>query len=477
MVVLGGGTFVAQFANFVFVIIIARAFGPDLLGLYSLSMAISALAIVFVSFGTIPMLVRDIGRDPAQGGQTLRALFPAQLALSAGAWTLLVGIGTFSGWSGNEVGILAAIAAYQIFVRLGEIMLSESQGHQKMQIVALVRAGIPLLSVTLAAPLVWLRDDRLLTLSVMPISACIFFLIARRAAVRLGGPIGLRPQWTHIIEAVGRAKPFFLIQLLTSAYERLGVIILGVLATREVVGEFAAGDRIIAALGVIVNVLTVSSLPALSQLAATDTTRLKQLSNRLVRLAWLIGLPVATGLFLFSEEIIVGVFGQSYAGSVIVLKVASVLMVVRALRSVLGPMSMATDRQSDLAIGRAISLVVLIISAPLLVPLFGAVGLVASMIVAESVLVSILIWRLAVARNLPTVFRPAFRIAAACALAMVVGMLGAEMSLLARIPASVLAGIAGLWLFQAVTKEDLRLILELPKRKRAQRNNAGGRGR
>jgi O-antigen/teichoic acid export membrane protein len=228
---------------------------------------------------------------------------------------------------------------------------------------------------------------------------------------------------------------------------------------------------------VIVNVLTVSSLPALSQLAATDTTRLKQLSNRLVRLAWLIGLPVATGLFLFSEEIIVGVFGQSYAGSVIVLKVASVLMVVRALRSVLGPMSMATDRQSDLAIGRAISLVVLIISAPLLVPLFGAVGLVASMIVAESVLVSILIWRLAVARNLPTVFRPAFRIAAACALAMVVGMLGAEMSLLARIPASVLAGIAGLWLFQAVTKEDLRLILELPRRKRAPRNNAGGRGR
>jgi O-antigen/teichoic acid export membrane protein len=88
MAILGSGTFVAQFANFVFVILIARAFGPDLLGLYSLSMAISALAAVFVSFGTVPMLVRDVGRDPAQGGRTLRALFPAQLALSAGAWTV-----------------------------------------------------------------------------------------------------------------------------------------------------------------------------------------------------------------------------------------------------------------------------------------------------------------------------------------------------------------------------------------------------
>lgn len=139
MAVLGGGTFVAQFANFVFVIIIARAFGPDLLGHYSLSTAVSALAVVFVSFGTIPMLVRDIGGDTAQGGRTLRALFPAQLALAAVAWTLLVAIGAISGWSRNEVGILAAIAAYQILVRLGEIMLSESQGRQNMQIVALVQ--------------------------------------------------------------------------------------------------------------------------------------------------------------------------------------------------------------------------------------------------------------------------------------------------------------------------------------------------
>jgi O-antigen/teichoic acid export membrane protein len=281
---------------------------------------------------------------------------------------------------------------------------------------------------------------------------------------------------TEILEAVQRAKPFFLIQLLSSAYDRLGIIILGVFATREVVGEFAAGDRIITALGVIVNVLTVSSLPALSQLAATDTTRLRQLSNRLVRLAWLIGLPTATGIFLFSEDIILTFFGQSYTGSVMVLKVASVLMVIRALRSILGPMSMATDRQSDLAIGRAISLVVLIISAALLIPVLGAVGLAVSMVVAESVLVSVLIWRLAVAGSLPSVFRPAIRIAAACALPMIIGMLGSEMSPFARIPASVLAGIVGLWLFRAVTKEDLRLILELPRRKRARRNSTGGRG-
>ena len=423
------------------------------------------------------MLVRDVGRDPAQGGRTLRALFPAQLALSACAWTVLVLIGIISGWSGVEVGILAAIAAYQILVRLGEIMLSESQGRQRMQIVSLVRAGIPLLSVSLAAPLIWFQDDRVLTISVMPVSAFVFFLFARSAAVRLGGPIGLRLQWTSLVEAARRAKPFFLIRVLSSAYDRLGVIILGILATREVVGEFAAGDRIIAALGVLVNVVTVSSLPALSHLAATDTARLIQLSSSLVRLAWLIGLTIATALFLFCEEIIVVLFGQSYIGSVTVLKVASVLMVVRSLRSVLGPMTMATERQSDLAMARAISLVVLINSAPLLIPSLGAAGLAASMVVAESALVSILIWRLAAASHLPSLFRPAIRLGAACALAITIGTLGADFSPFIRIPASTLAGIVGLWLFRAVTKEDIQLALELSRRKQGLGESTGRRDR
>ena len=44
--ILGTGEFIAQFANFGFVVLIARAFGPELLGHYSFSMAVSAIVIV-----------------------------------------------------------------------------------------------------------------------------------------------------------------------------------------------------------------------------------------------------------------------------------------------------------------------------------------------------------------------------------------------------------------------------------------------
>ena len=62
--ILGTGELIAQFANFAFVVLIARAFGPELLGHYSLFMAVSAVVAVFVSFGTMQLHIRNIGRDP-----------------------------------------------------------------------------------------------------------------------------------------------------------------------------------------------------------------------------------------------------------------------------------------------------------------------------------------------------------------------------------------------------------------------------
>ena len=343
--VLGAGEFVAQLANFLFVIIIARAFGPELLGHYSLSMAVTAIVVVFVSFGTIQLHVRNIGRDADDGGKLLRALFPAQIGLAFVAWIAIVSVGALTQLSATEVGLLAAIAGYQILVRMTGILLAEPKGRQQMNPVAVVHAGTPILILCVSRILLWMNFGPLVVLSVMPVCAFMFAIYAARTAIRFGGP--LRPRWNagEFMAGLKQARPFFAIMLLTSAYERLGVIILGVLASRVIVGEYAAGERIVAALGVLISVVTTAALPALSSLAATDKSRLLQVANRLVRVAWLISLPVATVISLFSAEIIHLVFGEEYAGASAVLAIASILLAIRAIRAVLAPMAMATPNR------------------------------------------------------------------------------------------------------------------------------------
>lgn len=464
--VLGAGEFIAQLANFLFVIIIARAFGPELLGHYSLSMAVTAIVVVFVSFGTIQLHVRNIGQNADEGGELLRTLFPVQLGLAAVAWIAIVSAGALSRLSATEVGLLAAIAGYQILVRMAGILLTEPKGRQQMNPVAVVHAGTPITILCVAGVLLWMNAGPLVTLSVMPVCAFIFAIYAARTAIRLGGP--LRPRWNAgaFMAGLKQARPYFAIMLLTSAYERLGVIILGIFASRVIVGEFAAGERIVAALGVLISVVTTAALPALSSLAANDKARLIQVANRLIRVAWLFSLPVATVISLFSAEIIYLVFGEAYEGASAVLAIAAILLVIRAIRAVLAPMAMATGRPGDLALARATALAGLVCGAPFLITWYGAKGLAGAMVLSEVILLTVLSSRLAAAGNLPRLIRPAFGVLGASGIAYTVGLLSTGWPLLTRILATLAVGLIGLWAFRAIRTSDIQFFMDMARKKK-----------
>ena len=300
----------------------------------------------------------------------------------------------------------------------------------------------------------------------MPFCALIFAFFAARTATRLGGPI--RPRWnaSAFMAGLKEARPFFAIMLMSSAYERLGVIILGLFASGAIVGEFAAGERIVAALGVLVSVFATAALPALSNLAGNDNTRLIQVADRLIRVAWLVGLPVATVISLFSTEIIDLIFGELYAGSSAVLAIASILLVIRAIRAVLGPVAMATGRPGDLALARATALITLVCGAPFLVSWYGAKGLASMMVLAEAILLTVLASRLAAAGNLPRLIRPALGILGACGAAYTVGLLAVEWQLFPRVAATLFVGLFGLWVFRAVRGADIQFVMELVRKKR-----------
>lgn len=463
--ILGTGEFIAQFAKFGFVVLIARAFGPEILGHYSFSMAVSAMALVFVSFGTVQLLVRSIGHDAEHGGEMLRTLFPVQMALAVIAWIGIVSAGAMARLSASEVVLLAAISAYQILVRMTDILLTEPKGRQQMNPVAVIRAGTPILIMLATSLFVWLKFGPEVVFSILPVCALIFAIFAVRTAIRLGGP--LRRPWNlrAFMSALKETPPYFTIMLLATAYERLGIIILGFFASRASVGEFAAGERIVAALGILVGVLTTAALPALSSLAGSDKKRLLQVADRLIRMAWLVGLPVATVISLFSTEIIDLVFGEPYAGSSAVLAIASILLVIRSIRAVLGPMTMATGRPGDLALARAAALVALVCGAPFLVIWHGATGLASTMVIAEAILLAVLASRLAAAGNLPKLLRPALGVLGACGTAYIVGLLTIAWPLPPRVAATLFVGLLGLWLFRAIRAADVKFVMELVRKK------------
>ena len=89
-ILLAAGQLIAQVANFGFVILFARSFGASALGLYSLAMAVGALAGIFVSFGTIALARKEISLDPLADRDLIGRILPLQVLAGVAVWSLFV---------------------------------------------------------------------------------------------------------------------------------------------------------------------------------------------------------------------------------------------------------------------------------------------------------------------------------------------------------------------------------------------------
>ena len=84
--VLGAAQGLGQLANLILVVSFARAFGAAALGHYSVAMAASGVAALFVGLGTHGLLLREISRNPECAGGWIGVLLPAQSMLAFVAW-------------------------------------------------------------------------------------------------------------------------------------------------------------------------------------------------------------------------------------------------------------------------------------------------------------------------------------------------------------------------------------------------------
>jgi O-antigen/teichoic acid export membrane protein len=134
--ILGAGETVGQLANFILVVSFARSFGSGTLGHYSVSMAVGAIAALFVSMGTHGLLIREISRNPASGRDFLGVLMPAQMVLASVAWLTACGVSVLLIGDTHAAAVVMATCGYQILCCLAALLLTPFQATERMLVSA-----------------------------------------------------------------------------------------------------------------------------------------------------------------------------------------------------------------------------------------------------------------------------------------------------------------------------------------------------
>ena len=460
-VVLGAGEGFGQLTNLVLVVSFARAFGADVLGQYSVSMAVGAVAALFVSLGTQPLLIREISRNPASSGVLLGVLLPAQVVLAVLAWLVACKVSALLIGDSRVLAVVMATCGYQVLLRLATLLLTPFQATEQMQASVIGQLVHRLLTLAFGLTAIWLGASAGTVALALVLGALALIAFAWVQGARLFGRPALRFAPRKALSLFRLAAPFFGLAALGVVYARGGLIMLSALTTQGAVGLYAVVDRFMVAASLAPGAFNSAVYPALSRLARTSAADAMVLVVRCLRLVTIGTVPLATMLTVFAGDIIGLIFGPQFLAATLALQILAWTLPLRGVQWLLGSQLAAMDKQSALARARTVSLCAFLTLTPLLILGAGFVGAAWAVLICDGLQLG-LYWRLLQsADSAPAFSRRLFAPVLAALATLGASTMLLQLSLPLRVLGACLVMAFGLAATGAIRRHDLVLLRDL----------------
>jgi O-antigen/teichoic acid export membrane protein len=280
--------------------------------------------------------------------------------------------------------ILVVIGSYHFLQQLTGIFNAGFIAHDEMMYPAILGILERMIILLAGSMGIYYSLAPALTLTVYPMSAGIFlaasFAIFR---IRHGRP-DFRFHYQFIKTAVRQASPFLVIIILAQFYDRIGLIILIFMKDEAVAGIFMAGDRLLATINGFSAIFAIALFPSVSRLSMEKKEDLERLCAWSLRMVFIFLFPLASLIYIFSDQFIFLVFGDKFIASAGILRIACWTLVLFGFNRILSIVLIAFYKQDQLVRIRIIAYVCYFFLSVLLVGKFSYLGLAWSKIIAET---------------------------------------------------------------------------------------------
>jgi O-antigen/teichoic acid export membrane protein/ubiquinone/menaquinone biosynthesis C-methylase UbiE len=370
-------------------ILIARFLGGAEFGYFSVAMALATFFAGVADGGLNQLMIRDIARDRAKARERTELIFGIKIFMAPTFLLTLVAFMALCRYPPAMVrlGFYCGLAAAS--KSLLDYCFALFSGHEQMQYESVIKAinqvcalalgtwilvrhgGINAVVLTLAGvnagtlliAYVWLRQHREITPS---------------------KPIIDWRRWTELIK---EAFPLTISILFSSLFIRIDVIMLSLFGrSASEIGQFAAGTRVIEALGTVPMLLTAALFPVMADHARNQPVLFGEMFKRW-RLRFFGVAALATGCLILTRSILIRLtFGVQFSDTAHYLAILSLALPAIFLNYWYLSNLVIQEDQRTVAIATITALMVNIIGNLAVVSRWGATGISYSMVAAQFVM-------------------------------------------------------------------------------------------
>jgi PST family polysaccharide transporter len=364
----------------------ARYLGVEQFGSLNFAIAFVALFGAFASLGLDVIVVRDLVREPEKKYDILASTFFLKLIGGSIAFLMCLGIIFLIRPSDKTSHFLVTIFAIgMIFQSFDTIDLwFQSQVKSKFTVIAknfafVIFAIFRIVLIQIKAP-IFIFAFAVLGEIIFGAIGMLIFYIKRNSIVSL-----LLPKKNIAIKLLKESWPMILSNLAIMIYMRIDQIMIGQMINNKEVGIYSAALRFSEIWYFIPMAIVGSVMPALTLLHSESKEkyfyRLQQLLNNLVKIAYLIAIPMT----FISTLVVTTIYGQEFSGAGLILSIHIWSAVFVFIGVGMSPYMINEGLIKYSAFQTIFGAITNIIMNLFLIPKFGAVGAAISTLISQMI--------------------------------------------------------------------------------------------
>lgn len=470
-VYLGAAEIVSRVLQFVIMLYAARALSQEHFGKFSFALALSLIAMILADLGIGTLLVREVSRNKALAGKYFINAFSVKVFLSIITYLIVVVVLNMLKYPDDTRYVVYIVWLFTILSTFTELFYSIFRAFEVMAYDAFLKI-VRMALLSIASLYVLFKGYGVFAFSltfvlVESIVVLIALLIALKKFIKLKPSIGYF-DYSFMRALLKKALPFGLSAVFGMTYFFIGTVMLSKIRGDAEVAIYSAAYNIALALLFIPTVYTNAIYPVLSRYYHERKRELKTLYEKSFKYLYIIGLPISIGLYLLAGRIIFFLYGESYSGAIIALKVISLYLFIKFINFLFGTLLASIDEQNKRMIGQGITAAFNIILNVMLIPKIGYIGAALSTLITEIFL--FVIYYLYVSKSWYFYnFSSALAKPAISVIAMGLFIKLSGFNLIATILLSALLYFAALFTLKALDKTDYSIIRSIFKNERNER--------
>ncbi|MBI4433847.1 oligosaccharide flippase family protein [Candidatus Uhrbacteria bacterium] len=485
------GSLLQKMISFVYFTVIAMAFGVTGTGRYFFALTFTTLFAIVADWGISPTLTREFAKDRAVGSALLPQAVVVKSAGACLAAMLALGVAQLAGYPAVTQYMIAVAVVAMVADSMHQGLYGILRGLQRVhyeaigvvvgQLVLTMSGIVILLIVGGLRVATWSPMTLTLQRDVSPMLLLVPYVLTSITNI-IAGVVGcvrervampsLRVTRDRVVQLLRIATPFAITAGLARIYTYSDTFLLSILRDEVAVGYYSTPFKIAFAFQFIPLAFMGALYPAMSAVVVRDRAQVGALFVQAVRALFCIAIPIAAGIGILAEQIIMAVYGTAFLPSVVPL-----IVLIGALPFIFanfpaGYLLNACDRQSWNTGLIAVATVINTIANFILIPPWGATGAAIAATGSSIALfcMNLVVLRRAVSYRSTAILDAGLRMGAAALAMMGTVYVLHAFALPLRIGVGVLCYILALFMTRGVRGADLRALRDAFRRGRPETN-------